>query len=170
MNIIFLGMPMSGKTTIGRMVAEKLKFQFYDTDELMDHEKNLSIGKIIENYGEKYFRDQEKKLIEDYLHIDSHVISTGGGAVNIITKEIIKKYTHRVWLRCPIKRLIERYEPNKKNRPLLYNTTNIKEKLKTSLSARMPFYAECANIIINSDSDSPQDLADTVILNINEKN
>lgn len=170
MNIIFLGMPMSGKTTIGRIVAEKLQFKFYDSDELIAEEENVSIGAIIEKNGEKYFRTQEKRLIKNYLPIDSHVISIGGGAVNMLTKEIIKKYTHRVWLQCPISELVGRYKPNQMNRPLLYNTTNIEEELKTTLSERMPFYSECSNIIINSDTSSPDHLADTVILNINEKN
>ena len=120
---------MSGKTTIGKIVAEKLKFKFYDSDELIAQEANVSIGAMIEKNGEKYFRAQEKELITNYLAIDSHVVSIGGGAVNMITKEIIKKYTHRVWLQCPIKELIERYKPNQMNRPLLYNTTNIEEIL-----------------------------------------
>lgn len=170
MNIIFLGMPMSGKTTIGRIVAEKLKFKFYDSDELIAEEQNVSIGAVIEKNGEKYFRTQEKRLIKNYLSIDSHVISIGGGAANKTTKEIIKKYTHRVWLRCSIEELVGRYKPNQMDRPLLYNTTNIEEELKITLSERMPFYSECSNIIINSDSNSPDHLADTVILNINEKN
>ena len=130
MNIIFLGMPMSGKTTIGRIVAEKLQFKFYDSDELIAEEQNVSIGAVIEKNGEKYFRTQEKRLIKNYLSIDSHVISIGGGAANKTTKEIIKKYTHRVWLRCSIEELVGRYKPNQMDRPLLYNTTNIEEELK----------------------------------------
>ena len=170
MNIIFLGMPMSGKTTIGKIVAEKLHFTFSDTDELIGEKNNISIGKIIEQYGEEYFRQYEQELIKDYISTDSHVISIGGGAVNMKTKEMIKRYRYRVWLKCPIERLVDRYKPNKKTRPLLYNTTNIKRELETSLSERMPFYSECANIVINSYNSHPHDLADEVLLNINEKN
>ena len=170
MNIIFLGMPMSGKTTIGKIVAEKLHFTFSDTDELIGEKNNISIGKIIEQYGEEYFRQYEQELIKDYISTDSHVISIGGGAVNMKTKEMIKRYRYRVWLKCPIERLVGRYEPNKQERPLLYNTTNIEKELETSLSKRMPFYSECANIIINSYNSPPHDLADEVLLNINEKN
>ena len=170
MNIIFLGMPMSGKTTIGKIVAEKLHFTFCDTDELIGEKNNISISKIIEEYGEKYFREHEEELIRDYVSIDSHVISIGGGAVNMKTKEMIKRYRYRVWLKCPIERLVSRYESNKQERPLLYNTNNIKRELETSLSERMPFYSECANIVINSYNSPPHDLADEVLLNINEKN
>ena len=170
MNIIFLGMPMSGKTTIGKIVAEKLQFTFCDTDELIGEKNNISIGKIIEQYGEEYFRQYEQELIRDYVSADSHVISIGGGAVNMKTKEMIKKYRYRVWLKCPIERLVSRYRPNKQTRPLLYNTTNIKRELETSLSERIPFYSECANIVINSYNLPPHDLADEVLLNINEKN
>ena len=132
--------------------------------------ENISIGKIIEQYGEEYFRQYEQELIKDYISTDSHVISIGGGAVNMKTKEMIKRYRYRVWLKCPIERLVDRYKPNKKTRPLLYNTTNIKRELETSLSERMPFYSECANIVINSYNSPPDDLADEVLLNINEKN
>jgi len=170
MNIIFLGMPMSGKTTIGKIVAEKLQFTFCDTDELIGENNNISIGKIIEQYGEEYFRQYEQELIRDYASRDSHVISIGGGAVNMKTKEIIKKYTYRVWLKCSIEKLVGRYKPNKQIRPLLYNTTSIKRKLETSLSERIPFYSECANIVINSYGSTRHDLADEVLLNINEKN
>ena len=170
MNIIFLGMPMSGKTTIGKIVAEKLHFTFSDTDELIGEKNNISIGKIIEQYGEEYFRQYEQELIKDYISTDSHVISIGGGAVNMKTKEIIKKYRYRVWLKCPIERLMGRYKPNKHTRPLLYNINNIKRELEASLSERMPFYSECANIVINSYNSPPDDLADEVLLNINEKN
>ena len=170
MNIIILGMPMSGKTTIGKIVAEKLHFTFCDTDELIGEKNNISISKIIEQYGEEYFRQYEQELIRDYMSTDSLVISIGGGAVNMKTIEMIKKYRYRVWLKCPIERLVSRYKPNKQTRPLLYNTTNIKRDLKFSLSERMPFYSECANIVINSYNSPPHDLADEVLLNIHEKN
>ena len=63
MNIIFLGMPMSGKTTIGKIVAEKLHFTFSDTDELIGEKNNISIGKIIE-------QSVDNHQGEDYLHPD----------------------------------------------------------------------------------------------------
>ena len=170
MNIIFLGMPMSGKTTIGKIVAKKLHFNFYDTDELIARENDISIGKMIEKHGEGYFRKCEKKLIGDYISKNSHVISIGGGAVNTGTKEMIKKYKYRVWLKCSINELLDRYQPNKSERPLLYNTADIERELKMSMDKRIPFYSECANIIINSDNTSPYDSANEVLLNINEKN
>ena len=85
---------MSGKTTIGKIVAEKLHFTFCDTDELIGEKNNISISKIIEQYGEEYFRQHEEELIKDYVSTDFHVISIGGGAVNMKTKETIKKYRY----------------------------------------------------------------------------
>ena len=170
MNVIFLGMPMSGKTTIGKIVAKKLHFNFHDTDELISIKNNISIDKIIEERGEGYFRNCEKELINNYASKSSHVLSIGGGAVNMETKEIIKKYKYRVWLKCSIDKLLNRYQPNEKKRPLLYNTTDIEKELKISMNDRNPFYSECANIIINSDINSPFDSADKILLNINEKN
>ena len=163
-------MPMSGKTTIGKIVAEKLHFNFYDTDELIKKKNNISIREILEQYGEEYFRECEQELIKDYASIVSHVISIGGGAVNMETKEMIKKYKYRIWLKCPIEKLVDRYEPNRDRRPLLYNATNIKRELEICLAQRIPFYSECANIVINSYNNQPNDLAEEVLLSINEKN
>ena len=170
MNIIFLGMPMSGKTTIGKIVADKLNFIFCDTDELIAKEKKNSISEIIKKNGKAHFRNCEKKLIEKYAFINSHVISIGGGAVNMETKNIIKNYQYRVWLKCSIDKLVSRYKPNKDKRPLLYNIDNIETELKKTFAERSIFYAECANILIDSSGDCLDSLVDEVLLNINEKN
>ena len=170
MNVFLLGMPMSGKTTVGKIVASKLNFIFYDTDELIAKEKNISIRQIIEEKGEEYFRNCEKDIIKKYAFKNSHVISSGGGAVSIHTKEIIKNYSYRVWLKCPIDKLIDRYKPNKDTRPLLYDTGNVKNQLENAFDKRSPFYDECSNIIIDTSNDSLDDIVQEVLLRINEKN
>lgn len=161
---------MSGKTTIGKIVAKKLNFIFCDTDELIAKEKNISIKEIIEEKGEQYFRNCEKNIIEKYAFQNSHVVSSGGGAVGIQTKGIIKSYSYRVWLQCPINKLIDRYKPNKDKRPLLYNVSNIENQLKNTFDQRSSFYDECSNIVIDTSNDSLDSLAKEVVLSINEKN
>lgn len=170
MNVFLLGMPMSGKTTIGKIVASKLGFVFCDTDELITKEKNISIRQIIEQKGEKYFRDYEKNIIQKYAVQNFYVVSSGGGAANLHTKEIIKNYSYRVWLKCPINKLVDRYKPNKDKRPLLYNVNNIENYLKNIFDQRSPLYDECSNIIIDTSNNSLDDLAQEVLSSINEKN
>jgi len=89
-NLIFLGMMGSGKSSIGLLVAKKLKLEFVDIDKEIENEIGLSISKIFELKGENYFRKFEEKITLKKLKLKSKVISLGGGAFinNIIRKEI----------------------------------------------------------------------------------
>ena len=73
-------------------------------------------------------------------------------------------------MKCSIDKLVSRYKPNKDKRPLLYNIDNIETELKKTFTERSIFYAECANILIDSSGDCLDSLVDEVLLNINEKN
>lgn len=78
MNIIIAGFMGSGKTTIGKAIAEKLSMKFIDTDDLIEKNENLSVSEIFEKFGEKYFRNLEKEVVEDLKRVNNCVISTGG--------------------------------------------------------------------------------------------
>jgi len=78
MNIIITGFMGSGKTTIGKAIAEKLSMGFIDTDDLIERNKNLSVSEIFERFGEKYFRNLEREVVEELKRINNCVISTGG--------------------------------------------------------------------------------------------
>ena len=80
-NLVFIGMPSSGKSTIGKMVAEKLGREFVDTDALIEQRENRSIPQIFESDGEEYFRKVESQVIGEVCKQSNKVIATGGGAV-----------------------------------------------------------------------------------------
>lgn len=80
-NIVLSGMPSSGKTTTGKVLAKKLGRDFYDTDELIEKEENLSVSEIFAKYGEEYFRDAETRIIKNLGEKTGIVIATGGGSV-----------------------------------------------------------------------------------------
>ena len=161
---------MSGKTTIGRIIAEKINFNFYDTDLFVSKNHNHSIKNIISKYGEDFFRIEESKVIKDFASKKGVVISIGGGAANKLTVNSIKKYTHRIWLKCSIDVLMNRYEPDENVRPLLYNTNNIKKSLNEYFKFRNVFYSDSANIEIDSDMHTPHELSNQILSHINEKN
>ena len=108
-NLVFLGMMGSGKSSIGSLVAKKLKLDFIDVDKEIEKELGQTISKIFETKGEDYFRKYEEKITLKILKINPIVISLGGGAfVNkVIRKEILKNHTS-FWLNGKIETLLNR--------------------------------------------------------------
>lgn len=170
MNIIIFGMPMSGKTTIGKILAEEKNLNFLDSDRYISHKHSLSLNTLIQCQGIEFFRQQELKVIKNNISNESSVISLGGGAVNNRTIDYIVEYKYKIFLQCEIATLLDRYIPNQENRPLLYNTTNIKEKLINYQSKRERYYLDCANIIIRVDNNTPKYLANQISKSIDEIN
>jgi len=122
-NLVFLGMMGSGKSSIGSLVAKKLKVEFIDVDKEIEKELGISISKIFETKGEDYFRKYEEKITLKVLKTNSIVVSLGGGAfVNkVIRKEILKNHIS-FWLNWNDEILLERIK-NSKKRPLAFNAT-----------------------------------------------
>ena len=120
-NLVFLGMMGSGKSSIGSMVAKKLKLQFVDIDKEIELELGMSIKRIFENKGENYFRKFEEKITLKKLKLNLAVISLGGGAFmnRNIRKEVLKSNLS-FWLNLSDEILINRIR-NSKKRPLAYN-------------------------------------------------
>ena len=122
-NLVFLGMMGSGKSSIGSLVAKKLKLDFIDVDKEIEKELGQTISKIFETKGEDYFRKYEEKITLKILKINQIVISLGGGAfVNkVIRKEILKNHAS-FWLNWKIETLLNRIK-NSKKRPIAFNST-----------------------------------------------
>ena len=122
-NLVFLGMMGSGKSSIGSLVAKKLKVEFIDVDKEIEKELGISISKMFETKGEDYFRKYEEKITLRVLKTNSIVVSLGGGAfVNkVIRKEILKNHIS-FWLNWNDEILLERIK-NSKKRPLAFNST-----------------------------------------------
>lgn len=106
-NLVLIGMPGSGKTTIGRLLAGRLKFNFIDADEFIEKKQNKKIKELFVN-GEGYFREIEKNAIEEISREKRTVISTGGGAVKDITNiNNLKNNGIIIFIDRPIKLIIE---------------------------------------------------------------
>ena len=80
-NIVLIGMPGSGKTTVGKLLAEKTGKKFVDTDELITEREGKTPAELIRQFGEEHFRDRETKVIESLAGENRLVIATGGGSV-----------------------------------------------------------------------------------------
>ena len=114
----------SGKSSIGSLIAEKLKLNFVDIDKEIEKELGASIKKIFETKGESYFRKFEEKITLKNLKLNSVVISLGGGAFENknIRKEVLRDNIS-FWLNWNENILLDRIK-NSKKRPLAFNATD----------------------------------------------
>lgn len=147
-NIILIGMPSSGKTTMGKMLAEKLNRKFFDIDKLIE-EEGKTIPEIFEEKGEEYFRDLESKVLEDISKENGLVIASGGGTP---LREKNRDYIMQNSLVINLNRDLEKLETS--GRPLSKNLEN----LKNLYSERKIIYENLANIKIEVIEDKEENL------------
>ena len=141
LNILLVGMPSSGKSTIGKALADKLNREFIDSDSVIETRENRSIKDIFNTDGEKYFRNQEKSVIEEITMGNSRVIATGGGAVmNDNAYRAMRRNSIVIYLK-------NSRTPDRKGRPLLVDE-NAYNKL---LNERTSTYEKISDIIIEND-------------------
>ena len=140
-NLTLTGMMGVGKSTIGKNLAKKLKYDFIDVDKLIENKEKSSINLIFKNKSEKYFRKVESEVTLSELKKEKSVISLGGGA--FLSKEIrrnTKKLSVSFWLDVPVDELIKRLKKSRK-RPLLFQK-NIGEAVKKIYYERKKIYNE----------------------------
>tara|TARA_Y100000590_G_scaffold465276_1_gene637109 strand:- start:4310 stop:4846 length:537 start_codon:yes stop_codon:yes gene_type:complete len=155
--IVLVGHMGCGKSTIGRILSKKLKWEFFDTDKEIEKKQNKTILEIFKKYGENFFREKEEFVLKNLLKKNYTVISLGGGALtrkNI--RNMIEKKAISIFLKVDIDILVKRLK-NSKNRPLLINT-DIKEKI-LSLDAERLFYYNKANIIVMNSERSQKTIS-----------
>ena len=142
-NIVLIGMPGSGKTTIGRVLADKLGKDFVDTDEAIVNEVGVEISEIFSEQGEEHFRDLESEIIRRESPYVGKVIATGGGSV--LRKEntdLLRMNGSLVFLDRSIDELLP-----SSDRPLSDNA----EKVRMLYEARMPVYQSVADVSVMTD-------------------
>ena len=165
-NLVFLGMMGSGKSSIGLLVAKKLKLDFIDVDKEIEKELGISISKIFEERGEDYFRKIEEKITLKVLKTNLTVISLGGGAFmnKVIRKEVLKNHIS-FWLSWKSSTIISRIKKSKK-RPIAFNLDE--NNLKKLITDRSTIYSE-AKFKINCETLSKNMIVKNII-KLYEKN
>ena len=167
-SLVLVGMMGTGKSTIGKEVAKKLKIDFIDTDQLIEKEAKLTIAEIFKKDGEKYFRALEEKIFLRIKNDKEKLISVGGGAFinNSIRNKILKEYLS-IWLNMDENLIIDRIKRNAKKRPML-DQDNIEKSIINLKKTRDPIY-KLADHEINCSLSSKSKIIDQII-NIYEKN
>lgn len=162
MNIVLIGMRGAGKTTVGRILAGKLGQELVEMDELIARKMRLSIPETVQKYGWERFRDIEEEVTSEVAERDNIINATGGGVVtrekNVIK---LKKKGILVWLKAGVDSLLERISEDNA-RPLLVGKTQ-REDMKITLKERKPLYKRAADLIIDTEGKTPEEVAEAVI-------
>ena len=152
-NLVFLGMMGSGKSSIGSIISKKLNIDFLDVDKQIEKKMGLTISKIFEIKGEKYFREIEEATTLKVLKKNKIIISLGGGAFlnNKIKKEILDNHIS-FWLNWEIKTLINRIKKSQK-RPVAFNASKIDLieliKKRSIVYSKAMYKINCENLTKN---------------------
>lgn len=161
-SIVFLVGPMgAGKSTIGRLLATELGFNFRDSDRVIEERTGADIPWIFDMEGEEGFRERESAVLQELSNEKNAVIATGGG---IILREQNRKLMSSAGVVCyltaSIDQLVERTARDKK-RPLL-QVENPRQKIIDLLALRDPLYQEAADFVVNTDRRSPKTVAQEI--------
>ncbi|MBE6008218.1 MAG: shikimate kinase, partial [Lachnospiraceae bacterium] len=152
----------SGKTTVGRIVARKLGYEFFDTDKYIEQKEKMSITDIFEKKGEPYFRSLELEVAKEISESKNKVIGTGGGMVkNDEIMKLLKANGVVVYLKASPGKIAHNLR-NDNTRPLLEGGDKF-SKIKALLKERDALYIKAADITINTDKKVPKSAAADII-------
>ena len=168
--IYLVGMMGSGKSTVGKLLAEQLSYRFFDTDDVIEKSLGATVSQIFEENGEEVFRDIETKVLQELSQYARSVISTGGGAVLSTENWGNMRHGIVVWLNGSPKTLASRiHGVEKENRPLLNEVEESQEELVAKLSGmleeREKFYNE-ADIVVELEDDQSGQIFDPETLRL----
>ena len=153
-NIYLLGMPSSGKSTLGRALAKQRGYLFFEMDKVIEELEQMSISEIFEQKGEEYFRKMERDVLRTIPPNSRLVVSTGGGAPCFFDNiQTINQNGYSIYIDVSVDTLLERMLNAKRNdRPLYQKEDNdLRAKLLAKYTERQVFYRQ-AHLCISNDS------------------
>ena len=164
MRLFIVGPMASGKSTLGKKLAQTLDISFLDTDEEIEKKAGAEISWIFEMEGEEGFRKREKEALQESIKKDDIVIATGGGIVTEKeNRDLMITGGTVVYLKAPLKLQLLRTE-NDKKRPLLAQG-NKEKTIKDLSKKRVPQYEEVADITIDLNEQKNREAVITEIIN-----
>lgn len=150
--LVLVGMMGAGKSSVGWRLARKLGIPFSDTDQEVEKAAGCSVADIFETWGEKAFRDAERRIIKRLLGEPTQIVSTGDGAFfDEDSQKLIKENAISLWLRADPEILYERVI-RRDTRPLLFEG-DAKQILEEMIERRYPIYAK-ADLTVESNDDA----------------
>ena len=163
MNIVLIGYRGTGKSVVGRIVAEKLGRECVAMDAKIVEGAGISIPEIVEKEGWPGFRDRETRLARDLAARDNIVIDCGGGVIERPENmEALRSNGTVVWLKASVGVIVERISDDTE-RPALVAGKTFTEEVAEVLERRTPLYRDSSHHEIDTDSLTPGEIADRVV-------
>ena len=168
MLITLTGFMGSGKTTVGKVLADFLGCPFYDLDALIVKKAGRSIPEIFADGGEAAFRTLEAKVlrqaVEKYAE-STAILSLGGGTLGTpASARLVAEKTTCIYLRASVDTLAARLAPEAAGRPLLCGAPDLRERIAALLAGREDVYASTAHVTVDTDGLSPEQIADEIVI------
>lgn len=165
MIVSLIGLPGSGKSTVGRQLARRLHLPFVDSDHVLEDRLGCSIRAYFEREGEERFRDMEQAVLDELTRQPAGVLSTGGGAVlRPVNRSCLKSRTQVVYLKSSPDELFRRLRHDT-NRPLLQVADPL-GRLRELYAARDPLYRETAHFVIETGRPSVGTLVNMIVMQL----
>jgi len=171
-HIILIGYRGTGKSAVGKRLAEKLQLPFCDTDECIKKTAERSIQALVEENGWEYFRERECEVIREVAAMERSVIATGGGAVmDERNAGILKKHGLLIWLMADVRTIVQRIQRDKKSseqRPA-FSDNDIVQETADVLTKRIPVYNRLADFSIDTAGKNVYEIVDCICQFLSEK-
>lgn len=165
MNIALIGYRATGKSTVGTILADKLKIDFLDTDSMVEESMAMPVKEIVALKGWDLFRARETEVIQSLTQQNACVIATGGGVVlsgdNIF---FLKQSGVIIWLNTPLQDIIDRLKIDAQSeavRPKFTSGDIVQETVDT-MKLRLPLYESAADYVVNTAGKNPEQVAQEI--------
>ncbi len=163
--ISLVGLPGSGKTSVGRQLARRLKLAFVDSDQVIEQRMGCTIRDFFAREGEDHFRDIEQQVIDELTRQESCVLSTGGGAIlREVNREHLKFRGQVIYLKSSPEELFRRLKHDT-NRPLLQVADPLK-RLRELFALRDPLYQATAHFVLETGRPSVFALVNMIVMQL----
>ena len=170
--LFLIGYRGTGKTTVARLLAERLGWKWLDADDVLEGRFGRSIRAIFADEGETGFRDKEATVLGDLCKLQNHVIATGGGVImRSENREQMRRSGLVVWLCSDAKTIWKRLQADActaERRPDL--TCGGLAEIEQLLTMRQPLYAACAHLSVDTAGREPLEIVDKVLKNMENRN
>jgi len=163
-NIILIGYRGAGKSTIGKILAERMQLKFISTDEEIEKWTNKKISELVKEKGWNYFRTIEEQIVEKICKISGIVIATGGGTIlSEKNRQNLKRNGKFIYLKCNSNIIAERIK--KSDRPSLIGKDTITiEEIEQTLKEREKIYSELADFTVDTSSLTIEDVVEKIFV------
>ncbi len=139
-SLFLVGMMGAGKSTVGRELAQRLGYRFFDTDALVEQVSGRSIEELFATVGEASFRQLEQQVLSELASYTRLVVATGGGIVQDALNWSYLRHGLVVWLDVPVEQLVVRLRQDATPRPLLRQSPQPEQTLRQLLARRLRYY------------------------------